>query len=102
MSSLINSNRKEDIKPKHKATLSDLDLTPKQEDKKENNEENKQLNTTMTIGLHDRNTMQALVVLGEAKTLKDVFSLVINSYYEKLPQDKRNMVDMLNKTFKNK
>lgn len=101
MSSLINSNRKDDVKPQRKASLSDLENNKKKENDKIETENIKQPNTTMTIGVHDRNMMQAFVVLGESKNLKDAFSTVIKNYYDNLPSEKRSMIDMLVKSLNN-
>lgn len=98
MSSLINSNRKDDVKPLKSATLSDLEQKkaeeqPKKEVKKE--PAYKGHKTTLSIDSHTKNMLQVMVLLGDAPNQKEGFSVAINSYYDNLTQDKKNMFDMM-------
>lgn len=96
--SLINSNRKEDVKPLKRASLSDLEQKqseeqPKKEVKKD--QTYKGHKTTLSIDSHTKNMLQVMVLLGDAPNQKEGFSVAINSYYDNLTQDKKNMFDMM-------
>lgn len=96
--SLINSNRKEDVKPLKSASLSDLEKTnvsEKKETKKPTPKIKQGRKTTLSIDSHTKNMLQVMVLLGDAPNQKEGFSVAINAYYDNLTQDKKNMFDMM-------
>lgn len=96
--SLINSNRKEDVKPLKSASLSDLEKSTSSEKKEIKNNSlktKKGHKTTLSIDSHIKNMLQVMVWLGDAPNQKEGFSVAINSYYDNLTQDKKNMFDMM-------
>ena len=96
--SLINSNRKEDVKPLKSASLSDLErssVSEKNETKKANSKTKQGRKTTLSIDSHTKNMLQVMVWLGDAPNQKEGFSVAINAYYDNLTQDKKNMFDMM-------
>ena len=95
--SLINSNRKEDVKPLKSASLSDLEkssISEKKENKKATAKTKQGRKTTLSIDSH-KNMLQVMVWLGDAPNQKEGFSVAINAYYDNLTQDKKNMFDMM-------
>lgn len=92
--SLINSNRKEDVKPLKSASLSDLEKSIVSE-KKETKKTKQGRKTTLSIDSHIKNMLQVMVWLGDAPNQKEGFSVAINAYYDTLTQDKKNMFDMM-------
>ena len=96
--SLINSNRKEDVKPLKSASLSDLEkskVSEKKEIKNTSLKTKKGRKTTLSIDSHIKNMLQVMVWLGDAPNQKEGFSVAINAYYDNLTQDKKNMFDMM-------
>lgn len=94
MSSLINSNRKDDVKPIKSATLADLEQKKSDEQPKKE-PAYKGHKTTLSIDSHTKNMLQVMVLLGDAPNQKEGFSVAINAYYDNLTQDKKNMFDMM-------
>ncbi|GLB47626.1 hypothetical protein WR164_16050 [Philodulcilactobacillus myokoensis] len=92
MSSLLNSNRNKhaDVKPKRSAHISDLDKKLNQSSKK-NKLKKVEYNSTLSIGNHAKNKLQAMVLIGDAKNQKEGFDIALDAYYESLPKDKKSM-----------
>lgn len=91
--SLIRSNRdKAQITPKKSASISDLKDKEKPLKK---NKQTKGYKTTLTIDSHTKNKLQALVLMGDAPTMKDGFSVAMQVYYDGLPEERKSMFDIL-------
>lgn len=73
-------------------------INPKQHEEESNPQTSKSPNTTLTINAEDRNMLKAFVVLGKADNLKDALKVVINDYYEELPEEDKKMADLLTKS----
>lgn len=104
MSSLINSNRKDDVKPLKRATLADLNLDNNSTinaNKPTQENEPKGRKTTLSIDRNTKNMLQAMVFLGDAPNQKEGFAVAINAYYDNLPEDKKTMFDLYIKQVNN-
>ncbi|MBC6389217.1 hypothetical protein ERK14_06665 [Lactobacillus kunkeei] len=73
-------------------------INPKQHEEESKTQTSKSPNTTLTINAEDRNMLKAFVVLGKADNLKDALKVVINDYYEELPEEDKKMADLLTKS----